>query len=142
MTDLEKAQDSLAKKTSEAAETKEELGHYKDFLDRDEKELKQRHSEVDKVTEQLDKAKTAYEEQLVVAQNATSKTTAAKAAAEEAVAAAKDSHRSLMERLREIADLQDQVDTMQQRVKNLTKESRDGALKTKWTQMKDAQAMK
>jgi chromosome segregation ATPase len=140
--DLERAQDSLDKKSSEAAEAKEELGHYKDFLGRDEKELKQRRAEVDKVTTELDTARVAYQKELTVAANATAKTTAAKAAAEEAVAAAKDSHRTLMERLKEIADLQDNVDTLQKRVKNLTKESRDGVLKTKWTQMKDAAAMK
>ena len=34
------------------------------------------------------------------------------------------------------------VDSLQQRVKNLTKQSRNSLLQTKWTQMKDAAAAK
>jgi len=38
--------------------------------------------------------------------------------------------------------LQDNVDTLEQKVKNLTKQSRDADLRTKWTHMKDAAAKK
>ena len=34
------------------------------------------------------------------------------------------------------------VDTLEQKVKNLTKQSRDADLRTKWTHMKDAAAKK
>merc|ERR1719311_773872 len=109
---------------------------------RDEKELKQTRAEYEKVVNELDDERKEYQKQVEVAANASSKTTAAKAAAEEAVAAAKDSHRSLIQRLHEIAELQDNVDSLQQRVKNLTKQSRNSLLQTKWTQMKDAAAAK
>merc|ERR1719287_227207 len=44
-----------------------------------------------------------------------------------------------MERLREINDLQDNVDTLEQKVKNLTKQSRDADLKSAKTKQVDAQ---
>ena len=62
----------------DAAEMKEELGHYKEFLGRDEKELKQTRAEYEKVVNELDDERKEYQKQVEVAANASSKTTAAK----------------------------------------------------------------